>query len=186
MTAAHPIADDAAIVDNRGATCKSLWHEGVLVGEVLTVWTVRLAVGCYFVRLALDVTRAGDRYARQAWTAGCLLLWLHVAAAFEFHHAWSHAAAYAQTARETAAVTGIDWGGGLYVNYAFLVLWLADTTGWWLRPGWQQNRRYYWTVQGLFAFIVFNATAVFGPAFWNGIVLLAIVWLAWLRFRHRP
>ena len=29
---------------------------------------------------------------------------------------------------KTAAVTGLNWGGGVFVNYAFLVLWAADVT----------------------------------------------------------
>ena len=37
------------------------------------------------------------------------------------------------SARQTAEVFGLDWGGGLYVNYAFTAAWVADVA--WRKPG---------------------------------------------------
>src|SRR6185295_15058430 len=68
------------------------------------------------------------------WTVGALAALGHSAAAFQVRHGWSQGAALAETARQTAAVTGFDWGGGLYINYLFLALWTADAGWWWLRP----------------------------------------------------
>ena len=37
-------------------------------------------------------------------------------------------------ARQTAEATGQALGGGLYVNYAFALVWGADVAWWWLGP----------------------------------------------------
>jgi hypothetical protein len=139
-------------------------------GLALTVWAARAAVGCYAGRVWMDVAGVGSPGVRRwVWTAGLGFLLAHVAAAFGFVHGWSHAAAYRETARQTAAVTGLDWGVGLWVNDAFLLLWAADAGAWWaVGAAWPRRfRRTYLLVQGVFAFLMFNATAVFGPEFWR-------------------
>ena len=47
---------------------------------------------------------------------------------------WTSRAALIDTARRTAAVTGVAWGGGIFVNYLFLAVWLADGLWWWAAP----------------------------------------------------
>ncbi len=146
-------------------------------GDLLTRWTIRVAMALYVASLA---TRTfAPRWSRIAWTAGCGVYLLHVACAFEYYHHWSHAEAYAFTAEQTAAVVGLDWGGGLYVNYAFTLVWLADVCWWWTdlsRPRWIG-----WAVQAFMGFIAFNATVVFATGFsrWFGIaacvLLIAVV-----------
>src|SRR5262245_40840401 len=108
-------------------------------GEELTRWTIRIAIAAYVARLVVDLTLSGDSprrepVARWLWTLGCAALWVHVACVFQFYHDWSHASAYAQTARDTAEVTGIDSGGGVYVNYLTMLAWGADVAWWWLWP----------------------------------------------------
>lgn len=106
-----------------------------------------------------------DAAARIAWTAGCLLYLAHVAAAFEYRHHWSHTAAYESTAQQTADVFGVDWGGGLYFNYVFTILWIADVFWWW-RAGLDRycarRRSLHLAVQIFFAFMFFNGAIVFG------------------------
>lgn len=136
--------------------------------EFLTLWTVRLAVLLYVLALCLRLLATGRRQrwaaARLAWTVGCVAYLIHVACAFQFYHHWSHAAAYTATAQQTAEVVGWDWGGGLYVSYVFSLVWLADVVWWWrgLERYETQPRAVAWTVQVFLAFIVFNATVVFG------------------------
>lgn len=153
-----------------------------LSGEALTLWTIRLALAAYFGRLVIELTCVPrtpviERLARWLWTIGGLFLWLHVACAFEHFHAWSHASALAQTARDTAAVTGFDWGGGLWINYFVMLLWAGDVVWWWLAPLSHQARGRAWEIawQGGLAFIVFNALVVFktGPLRWTGLLLSA-------------
>ena len=78
--------------------------------------------------------------ARQLWTASVALALVHAALGFDVAYGWSHAAAAADTARRTAEVTGLEWGGGMAVNYVFLTLWLADATWWWAdAPGYARR-----------------------------------------------
>lgn len=146
--------------------------------EALTRWSVRLAMALYVLSLVLRA-RAADRAARSAWTAGCLALVAHIALAFHFTHHWSHAVAYEETARQTAEVVGLDWGGGIYANYAFAMVWLLDVAWWWRgleayrsRPRWID-----WIVQGFLAFIAFNATVVFATGVVRGLGLAATLLL---------
>jgi hypothetical protein len=155
-------------------------------GELLTRWTVRLALSLYVFSLCLRLLSRGRRSwlacARLAWTAGYLAFLVHVACAFHFYHHWSHAAAYEATARQTEEVVGQPWGAGLYANYAFAVVWGADVLWWWIsltsyqgRPRWIE-----WAVQAILAFIAFNATVVFGSGAIRWLGLSACVLLAGL------
>ena len=72
--------------------------------------------------------------ARRLWTISLALALLHAVIAFEVAYQWSHGTVYRGTARKTAAVTGIVWGGGIFVNYLFLAVWLADAIWWWIAP----------------------------------------------------
>jgi hypothetical protein len=86
------------------------------------------------VRLALRPSADRDGTARGLWTLGFVMALLHVALAFHLRHGWSHSAALAETARQTEELLGYRFGGGAYVNYAFLVVWAADVWWWWRRP----------------------------------------------------
>jgi hypothetical protein len=147
-------------------------------GEALTRWTVRVALILYL--LGLIGRRLGTpRAARLAWSAGCAAFLVHVVCAFHSYHDWSHAAAEAATARDTAQVVGIDWGGGLYLNYAFALIWLADAAWWWCGlEGYESRPRFVaWSIQAFLAFMFFNATVVFGAgtARWLGGVLSSVL-----------
>jgi len=131
-------------------------------GGIVTLWLADGAAALYAAAIALMLLRR-DSLARGAWAAGCAIFLAHVAFAFQFYHHWSHAEAYAATARQS----GIGWG--LYVNYAFAIVWLADVL-WWGRP------RASWistTIHVFLAFMFFNATVVFGKGWvrWAGVVV---------------
>ena len=165
-------------------------------GEMLTRWTVRAALALYAVTVALRLAApARRREARAVWTLGCLAFVAHVAAAFAFYHAWSHAHAYAETARQTRELFGIDWGGGLYFNYAFTLAWAADVAYWWRAGTNAYDRRPRWIDIGLhafFAFMAINGAIVFarGPTRWialaatAGLGLLALSRLRAVRLRR--
>jgi hypothetical protein len=131
-----------------------------------------LAVWCYLLRVVLDVWGFPSpriaRVNRVVWTIGCAALWLHIAAAFHFIHDWSHANAVRETAGQTRELTGWDFGGGVYVNYAFAILWLWDAAFWWRRAAdVPQSPARVWAIHAVFAFMMVNATVVFGPAYWR-------------------
>jgi hypothetical protein len=130
-------------------------------GRTVTLWFADGAAALYAAAIALLLLRR-VRLARVAWTSGCAIFLVHVAYAFQFYHHWSHTEAYAATARQS----GVGWG--LYVNYAFAIVWVADVV-WWGRP------RASWisTMIHLFlAFMFFNATVVFGKGWvrWTGVI----------------
>ncbi len=162
-------------------------------GEILTRVTVWLAVVGYATGACVFALarrrKAWDSAARLAWTVGCVALLAHVACAFHYFHGWSHASAYRDTARQTAEVFGIDWGGGVYVNYALLVAWVLDVAWWWrgLDAYRRRSRLLVAAWQGSLIFIVFNGTVVFGtgPVRWLGLAVclgLCVVW--WLTARE--
>ena len=141
----------------------------VPTGELLTRWTVRVALALYAVTAALRLSTPDRRQvARALWTAGCILFLAHVAAAFHFFHGWSHAHAFRDTARQTRELFGIDWGGGLYLNYLFTAVWTADVAYWWWAGLDAYDRRPRWigvALHGFFVFMAFNGAVVFaaGP-----------------------
>jgi hypothetical protein len=104
-----------------------------------------------------------DRLARSLSTTGLVLAVIHVVLAFEFVYAWNHEAAVEATARQSAERFGWAWRGGIYVNYLFLLLWLADVCWWWVAPASHAAR----PVQiesarlGLFLFMFLNGAVIF-------------------------
>jgi hypothetical protein len=149
-------------------------------GILWTRWTVRVAIAFYVASLA---SRGNSpKWSRAGWTAGCLAYLLHVACAFQYYHHWTHAEAYAFAAQQTADVAGLNWGGGLYVNYAFTLVWVTDVCWWWggMERYLARPRLIECAVQGFLGFIAFNATVVFATGFsrWFGLaacVLLVVI-----------
>ena len=150
------------------------------LGELLTrssVWIsiVAYTIGCVVFATARRQPEA-DRWTRLAWTTACAALVAHFICAFQFYHAWSHESAYLETARQTAQVFAINWGGGLFVNYAVATLWTADVASWWFAGLSSYRRRPSWLTlswHGFLIFIIFNATVIFkdGPARWFGLLV---------------
>jgi hypothetical protein len=145
-------------------------------GRVVTLWLADGAAALYAIAVALLLLRR-ERPARVAWAAGCAIFLVHVALAFQFYHHWSHAEAYAATARQS----GVGWG--LYVNYAFAIVWVADVV-WWGRP------RASWIgilIHSFLAFMFFNSTVVFGKGWvrWVGVVATIALGVLYGMIRRR-
>lgn len=155
-------------------------------GEALTVETARVALLLYVAALAAILGRRdhGGRLGRGLWTAGVLAYLAHVTAAFEFVHAWSHGAAVAETARQTRALFGVDTGVGIWFNYAFTAVWLADAGWWWLDEDGYHRRpaAASGAVHAFMAFMFVNGAVVFatGPSRWIGLTASALLPLWWL------
>jgi hypothetical protein len=130
---------------------------------------------------------------RILWTIGALSLAAHLAAAMQFRHGWSHTAAVAETARQTEAKFGMNWGGGVWFNYAMILLWTADAVCSWAAPT-LHDRPSTWrrSVNGFFLFMWFNGAVVFpsGPVRWSGAIACAVVlaawWWTWKREKDPP
>lgn len=155
-------------------------------GEVLTRGAIWISILAYTAGSVIFASARRDRWARLAWTIGCAALLAHFICAFNYYHAWSQASAYSETARQTAAVYRINWGGGLFINYAVAILWTSDVAWWWF-AGVSSYRRRSWLVMmlwhGFLIFIIFNATVVFKPGLtrWLGLLLCLTLCLSWAR-----
>ena len=116
------------------------------------------------------------RTSRTLWTAAAALTVLHSAAAFHAFYGGSHAVARDETARQTAALTGITVTGGIYVNYLFLAVWAGDAAWWWMSPA-SYVRRPRWlssAIRGFIFFIILNGALVFADG-WARVVGAAAV-----------
>jgi hypothetical protein len=124
-----------------------------------TIW---LAV---FAWAATEILKSRGRpnTARVVWTSGAALLAIHIALAFHYWHGWSHAAAYESTALQSAQLTGVASGWGIYLNYALLAVWIADAAWWWGAPRAYagRSRALDRAVFAFFLFMMINGAVVF-------------------------
>lgn len=143
-----------------------------------------LAVIVRFQRTGYQVDGPGNNRRRifgVLWTGAWILCVVHVICAYHFQHHWSQAAARQHTAEMTDRVVGWYWSGGLYVNYAFLAVWGGHCILWW-RNVVPALLRMDLAMQLTAGFMMFNATAVFGPSWWIAVVagfvfvLAIVVW----------
>ncbi len=153
-------------------------------GELLTKGTVWVALTAYTFACGGMMREFQAVGVRGLWTLGCGTFLLHVACAFGLYHGWSHTDAYRETARQTEAMTGMEWGGGLYFNYLFAVLWFGDVLWWWLSPVGHAGRpRAVGSVLHAFLFfLVVNGAFVFvpGPMRWYGLSLCLALGALWV------
>ena len=162
-------------------------------GEFLTRGTIWVSIAGYAIGSVIFAmsspsrrSATWDAAARVIWTIACASLIAHFISAFQFYHDWSHAAAYADTARQTREAFGFNWGGGVFINYALLITWMLDVAWWW-RSGLDSYRKrplplvVAW--HGFLIFIIFNATVVFGDGIvrWIGLAICLLLALSWLR-----
>jgi hypothetical protein len=110
---------------------------------------------------------------------------LHAASALNYYHHWSHGSAYLETARQTKEIFGLDWGGGLWINYGFITAWVIDTIWWWRGlPALRRRPRSLVAVwHAVFLFMVFNATVVFKSRVLRGLGLVLCLGLLVLLIR---
>ena len=140
---------------------------------------VFLSIAAAVVCWSLSEARAS----RTLWAAGALLTLIHSVAAFGIFYGWSHETARRVTTEQTAALTGLEFSGGIYINYAFIVVWLADAAWWCLSPRSYAARPQAISllVRGFIFFIIFNGAVVFadGWARLIGIASTFLVLTAW-------
>jgi hypothetical protein len=154
------------------------------LGRNLILWTVRASVALYVVagwRYLFIVRKSShvDPCYRWCWLCSWLMCVIHVSCAYHFEHRWSQSTALAHTAAMTDRVVGINWGGGLYVNYVFLCYWGFDAVRLLTNP----NRSSSVLIHSVAAFMMFNATVVFGPAWWWGPLAIVVAAFFWQKGR---
>ena len=119
--------------------------------QVLVYWTIAAATLAWAFAEACRLHARALRLARAVWTAAAILFVIHSASAFVLIYDASHTRALAETARQTAAMTGVASGSGLYLNYLFLAAWVGDCVWWW-RSGVEASAR-----------TIFKATSFWRP-----------------------
>jgi hypothetical protein len=150
-------------------------------GDFFTRHTARVAVVFWGLSTATRLLAIGRFDARWLWTLACGAYLIHVAAAFEHIHDWSHSAAFDHVEQ----VSG--FGPGIFVSYLFSLIWLEDVLWWWIGPNSYESRSKWLNLalHGFMAFIVFNGTVVYETGFirWASIVMFfALGLLAARRF----
>ena len=123
-----------------------------------------------------------------AWrtsAAGALLCGVHIAVALAGHHGGSHQHAIQETAVRTAAVYGLAWGGGVYVNYLFLGTWIGEALWWGISPATYAARAAWltWATRLFCLVVVVNAAVIFArpAARFAGAALVASLLWVWAR-----
>lgn len=106
---------------------------------------------------------------------------MHIGIAMKTAHAWSHEAAIAATARQTMAVYGVNWGGGVFVNYAFVAVWLLEAWRWRWRPAQDKvGRVITLTTRVFFLVIILNGAVIFAAGARRIAGALLVAWLLWI------
>ena len=154
------------------------WPDVILRGSI---WAslILFAAGEYGRR----GPRGSPPWAWRVWTAGALVCAFHMAWAMGWAHGWSHRSAVEATAALTASIYGVAWGSGVYVNYAFLAVWLAEATWWRWGREYATARKTRIALRVFYFVIIVNAAIVFthGATRLAGSILVALLLLAWGR-----
>lgn len=126
--------------------------------------------------------RAAPAWAWAAWAIGAILCAVHIVLAFAGRYGWSRDAAVRETARQTAAVYGVNWGGGVYVNYVFIAVWLIEACWWRAFPARYVGRQpaITWCLRAFYLLIIVNAAVVFAGARGRAIGLVLVAALVWV------
>jgi hypothetical protein len=161
--------------------------------KIVTAGSIWIALFCYAGVLAVrlfgtSAINQGENLRRILWTLGCVFLVGHAAGAFHFYHQWSHAEAFAHIARRTQEGVGLAWGGGVYVNYAFVLTWVADAAWWWLHPDSYRRRPFALEIAlaFFFVFMIVNGAIVFADGPIRLVTLLVGIVLAAAWVLRRP
>ena len=129
--------------------------------------------------------RAGLRppaWMHVANAVGLALCIAHIAFAMGNVHGWSHEAAVRATAIQTESVYGRRWGGGLFVNYLFVIVWAVEA---FLRSrahgSFVDDAGTKWSLRIFYGVVIFNAAVVFarGSMRVAGVLIVAALLLAW-------
>jgi hypothetical protein len=154
--------------------------EGVLFA---TVW---LALALFVIgeagKLSASRERSSRGWAWTIWTAGALLLALHILVALWVRHGWSHLSAVVSVREQTRTVYGLDWGGGVWVNYLFVTVWLVESAWWFAAPRsyFTRSRAAIVLTRAFYLLVLVNAAIVFAapsrrPA--GALLTLVLLWI---------
>ncbi len=152
-------------------------------GELATRISVWLALVLWLASEWLALNPKKLRLRQWLFGLSAAVFLAHVILAFHVFYDWSQTTALADVRRQTRDVTGLEWSIGLWINYAFAVLWCAEASWLCLAPIRHAGRprSMTWLMRGIFWFMAFNGAVVFvkGPQRWLGFMLCLSVIAAW-------
>lgn len=131
--------------------------KGTYLAHDIIRWTIWVALAAYVVAVLYMQAPTRWRAARLGWTLAWLAFVIHVAAAFQCFHHWSHEHAFRHAEQQSG------FGPGIFVGYFFTLAWTLDVAWWWLWPAGQAARPRWlsWSWQAFMLFILFNGAVVF-------------------------
>jgi hypothetical protein len=152
-----------------------------------TIWAALfLFVMGEWGKRAIERVPGAARWAWRASLLGVFLCIVHMAIAMGLRHGWSHDAAVRDTARQTMEVFGVEFGAGVYVNYVFVMVWLAEL-GWWRAnpAGYaRRSRSIVWLLRAFYFVVVVSAAVIFvRPQFRIAGLALLLFWVLGARFK---
>jgi hypothetical protein len=158
----------------------NLWQSGIAESgyHAVVAWSLFGAFAVWGQYSRGRFPHVWANYGRLFYTWAALLCVLHVTVAFHVGHAWSHTKAY----EHVETISG--FGPGIYVNYGFAAVWLADVVWAWVALDHYLNRSRWlsWSLLVFMAFIVFNAAVVFGTGnrrIVSGVLFLIPLYAIW-------
>ena len=150
-----------------------------------TIWiALALFAAAEAGRTRLASPQGPASWAWEAWTAGGLLVVVHVLVALDLRYNWDHALAVSETARRSAEVYGSAWRGGLYVNYLFVLAWFVESWRW--RRSMKRNTplspAVTWALRAFFLVVIANGAIVFAvhdAGRVAGVLIVAVLAWSW-------
>jgi hypothetical protein len=151
-----------------------------------TIW---LAVVLF---VAGEVGKRAVAHRRAAWilwTSGAIACGVHMALAMGLQHDWSHDRAVDATATQVEQVFGVRFGLGFFLNYVFLLMWIAEAVWWRAAPDSYFNRSSAIRLASrlFFAVILVNGAVIFVQPSrrFAGALLVGILLWSWRPVRPR-
>ena len=150
----------------------------------LTIWiSLALFAAGEIGRARLGAAASGRAWPWRCWAAGIVLCAIHFALVFEIRHDWSQASAMEATAVQAARVYGLAWGGGVFVNYLFLAVWILDAAAWRVAPGRARSPLLQWALRAFYFIVILNGAVIFaaGARRVLGVVIVGAMVATWVR-----
>ena len=157
--------------------------------QAAAIWAIRIALGLMVLVLAIEIRggKSTDRSTASLWLIGALLSLYHSLGSIATFYHGSQSMAFEATAQQTEELLGIRFGAGLFVNYAFVLIWLVDALFRCASPASYRQLpiEYSYCIKGFLIFIAINGAIVFQSGWIRGIGLACVALLLMLSLQRR-
>ena len=149
--------------------------------------SIYVSASLYTIALGLILSKQHQTTTlfKVVWSTACLFAAVHAYLALSDVHQWNHQHAFDHIANETERVLGFRFGYGVYFNYLFVIVWIADVIWLWSSPESYQKRsnRLSSAFHLFLILIMVNGAVVFrdGLPRYLGTVVIASILVTWWR-----